>query len=123
MNIDNIAGLCNIFIDTVNKFGKRSKSIQFYKMQLEALESHEEVEKDDIEFVKKLLGIVNTNDIKWNIIIKKLKQFKIAIDETNNYNNNSDKLMVLKELETDKIITKTISKLTIQALNLNSKEK
>lgn len=79
-DIQAIQFLIASFNSTVKEVGKTDSSVRLFKRQSDGLCSLGKVSKDDVEFVYRLLGMKNTNSLKWEISLNRLKIFTDAMN-------------------------------------------
>lgn len=100
--------LVDLFIDTVRNFGKTKNSVVFYKNQLTRLYTLGQVTKEDMTIIYGLLGIKNTDVVKWAIVEPKLNTFKLSIALVNKGASQLDKLQIIDQLYKENSISDQI---------------
>lgn len=90
-NITTILFLVNSFKDIVDSYGYTNKTVELYKRQVESIVASNIINIIDRDLVYELLGIVNTNNIKWTIADNKVSQFLYAV---NMIGDNRDSLYI-----------------------------
>lgn len=78
-NVITILFLVNSFKDIADSYGRINKTVDLYKRQVEAMLNSNMINVCDRDIVYELLGIVNTNNIKWTIADNKVNQFLYAL--------------------------------------------
>ena len=89
-----ISFLISSFRDIITTFGENSKSVEFYKRQVNQLISIGQVSLNDQKFIEELIGMSNTNSVKWDKANEKLMQFIEIVNETNGYNDFSKVIII-----------------------------
>lgn len=79
-DIQAIQFLIASFNSIVKEVGKTDSSVRLFKRQSDGLCSLGKVSKNDVEFVYRLLGMKNTNSLKWEISLNRLKIFTDAMN-------------------------------------------
>lgn len=79
-DIQAIQFLIASFNSIVKEVGKTDSSVRIFKRQSDGLCSLGKVSKNDVEFVYRLLGMKNTNSLKWEISLNRLKIFTDAMN-------------------------------------------
>lgn len=79
-DIQAIQFLIASFNSIVKEAGKTDSSVRLFKRQSDGLCSLGKVSKNDVEFVYRLLGMKNTNSLKWEISLNRLKIFTDAMN-------------------------------------------
>lgn len=74
-NITTVMFLVNSFKDIVDSYGRVNRTVDLYKIQVESMIVSKQISVNDKDIVFELLGIVNTNNIKWNVADNKVAQF------------------------------------------------
>lgn len=74
-NITTVMFLVNSFKDIVDSYGRVNRTVDLYKRQVESMIISKQISVNDRDIVFELLGIVNTNNIKWNVADNKVAQF------------------------------------------------
>lgn len=120
-NLQTLSFLIGSFRDIVKSFGKSSKSVEFYKRQVYGLADIGQVNTVDILFVEELIGMSNTNAVKWDIAIEKIEQFIKAINETYGYANDASKIIALENMEKSGEISSTIKYMVYDVYNIDTK--
>lgn len=74
-NITTVMFLVNSFKDIVDSYGRINRTVDLYKRQVESMIVSKQISVNDRDIVYELLGVVNTNNIKWNVAGNKVAQF------------------------------------------------
>lgn len=74
-SITTVMFLVNSFKDIVDSYGRVNRTVDLYKRQVESMIVSKQISVNDKDIVFELLGIVNTNNIKWNVADNKVAQF------------------------------------------------
>lgn len=78
--MNSISFLLASFIDISKINGYNYKTVNIYKRQVQQMIETGKITREDASIVEELLGIVNTDSIKWHIASKKVSQFKYIMD-------------------------------------------
>lgn len=98
-NIQTLSFLIGSFRDVVQSFGQSSNSVEFYKRQVYGLANIGQISMNEVIFVEELVGMRNTNAVKWDKAIEKIEQFVKAINKTYDCVNDTSKVLMLENLE------------------------
>lgn len=79
-NVETIQFLIASFKNIVKEVGKTDSSVRLFKKQAESLCSIKTATEQDVEFVYRLLGMKNTNSLKWEISLNRLDKFVDAMN-------------------------------------------
>lgn len=79
-NIEAIQFLIASFNSVIKAMGKTDKAVAFFKSQVDNLQTVSQIKYPDIDFVYRLLGMKNTNAVKWDITIARLDKFTRAMN-------------------------------------------
>lgn len=79
-NVEAIQFLIASFNSVINAMGKTDKAVVFFKSQVDNLQTVSQIKYPDIDFVYRLLGMKNTNAVKWDITIARLDKFTKAMN-------------------------------------------
>lgn len=79
-NITTIVFLVNSFKDITDSYGRINRTVALYKRQVESMLSTNTISVNNKDIVYELLGIVNTNNIKWVITDGKISQFLYVVN-------------------------------------------
>lgn len=74
-NVEAISFLIGSFKDVVNSFGQNNKAVEFYKRQAKGLINIGQISSEDYIIVLELIGMKNTDAVKWEIAINRLEKF------------------------------------------------
>ena len=121
-NLNNISFLIASFKDIVASFGKNSNSVKFYKRQIEGLCNIGQLDSYDVELVMRLLGMENTDSVKWDITEKKLEQYTATINEVMGYDTDTAKMFIIENLDRQGKITLAVKELVYETLGLDVKD-
>lgn len=121
-NLQTLSFLIGSFRDIVQSFGQNSKSVEFYKRQVYGLANIGQVNTVDILFVEDLIGMRNTNAVKWDKATEKIDQFIKAINETYGYSNDTSKIIALEHMERSGEISLTIKEKIYEVYGIDTKD-
>lgn len=79
-NVEAIQFLIASFNSVINAMGKTDKAVVFFKSQVDNLQTVSQIKYPDIDLVYRLLGMKNTNDVKWDITTARLDKFTKAMN-------------------------------------------
>lgn len=79
-NVEAIQFLIASFNSVIKAMGKTDKAVAFFKSQVDNLQTVSQIKYPDIDFVYRLLGMKNTNAVKWDITIARLDKFTRAMN-------------------------------------------
>lgn len=79
-NVEAIQFLIASFNSVIKAMGKTDKAVVFFKSQVDNLQTVSQIKYPDIDFVYRLLGMKNTNAVKWDITIARLDKFTRAMN-------------------------------------------
>lgn len=120
-NINSISFMIASFKDIVNSFGKKSESVAFFKRQIDGLCSINQLNFDDVDLVYRLLGIVNTAAIKWDIAETKLEQYISAMNTLIRYNDDDIRTYIIANLESQNKISSAIKEIICETFGISIK--
>jgi hypothetical protein len=121
-NIQALSFLIGSFRDIVSSFGENSKSVEFYKRQVKGLESIGQISVYDVQLVEELVGMKNTDSVKWDIANKKLKQFINAMNALNEITSEEGINSILYILEKQGEISETVGDLVREVYGVTKKD-
>lgn len=79
-NIQAIQFLIASFNSVIGAMGKTDTAVKFYKEQVNNLQTVSQIQYSDIDMVYRILGMRNTNAVKWDITTARLKKFTDAMN-------------------------------------------
>ena len=79
-NIQTIQFLIASFNSIIGAMGKTDTAVKFYKEQVNNLQTVSQIQYSDIDMVYRILGMRNTNAVKWDITTARLKKFTDAMN-------------------------------------------
>lgn len=106
-NLQTISFLIGSLNSVTTNFGKNSKSIEFFKQQVNALVNIGTVRAVDAEFVYKLVGMENTDAVKWEITTPRINEFIDCMNYLYNmtFRSNTEIMDILIQLKNNNIMT------------------
>lgn len=112
-SVDVVSSLVCMFKQAVDNYGKSSKTVAKYKEQIEYLTKNDEYIKrlhiqDDLDFVYRLLGMQNTDAIKWETTLSRLNMFIGAMNYMQSCRGSKDKVKCLRVLLKSQKINRTV---------------
>lgn len=120
-NIETLSFLIGSFRDIVQSFGQNNKSVEFYKRQVYGLANIGQIGTNEILFVEELVGMKNTNAVKWDKATEKIEQFIRAINETYSCINDTTKVLVLENLEKSGDISSSVKEKVYEVYGIDTK--
>lgn len=100
--------LLNSFIDIVDSYGAVNKTVDLYKRQVESMITANMINIQDKELVYELLGIVNTNNIKWNIADNKVSQFLYAVNVIGDTKDKETINLIINNLLNNSVVSESV---------------
>lgn len=79
-NVNNIQSLIGQFRSLIKTSGKSESTVRKYKEYVRNLIYLGKVQKEEVDYVYRLLGMQNTNVVKWNITTVRLDKFTRAMN-------------------------------------------
>lgn len=110
-NIQSISFLLDSFIDLVESYGQRKETIIYYKKQVHSMVMNGNVNINDVKFIYDLLGINNTEGIKWDITTKKINQFISGVHFINDVDNAEQRVTMVNMLVANGNISNNVGSL------------
>lgn len=120
-NIQTLSFLIGSFRDIVQSFGKNSKSAEFYKRQTYGLVNIGQISMNEVIFIEELVGMRNTNAVKWDKAIEKIEQFVIAINKTYDCINDTSRVLMLENLEKNGDISSAVKDKVYEVYGIDTK--
>jgi len=97
-NLQAISFLLDSFIDLVDSYGQRKETVIYYKKQVHSMVMNNNVNVNDVKFIYDLLGINNTESVKWNQTSAKINQFLNGIHFINDVDNPEQRVQMVNML-------------------------
>lgn len=119
--VELILYLLDLFTDTITNFGKDDKSVSFYKKQLERLFELNQVTLTDINIIYKLLGIRNTDIVKWEKTETKLYNFVESIKIIKNLISDEEQIKQINNLYNSNMISLQLKTILLEIFELEEK--
>jgi hypothetical protein len=113
-DLNTIAFLVNSFTDIIDSFGATNSSVTFYKKQVLNMISMKQVNVSDKDLVEELLGIQNTDNIKWSVANDKLRQFTSSLVLLSDVKDIHVAKSVIQRLSDSKSISKSVEKVLLK---------
>lgn len=110
LNIKTLSFLVSTFRQITSTFGQDSKSVEFFKQQVTGLVNIGQVGYTEAQLIFKLLGMVNTNAVKWEQTNKKLDMFVTAMNYMIEVNSES-RARLLEVLKSKGIVNDAVSQI------------
>lgn len=120
-NIETLSFLIGSFRDIIQSFGQNSKSVEFYKRQVGQLVNIGQVCQYDADLVEELVGMRNTDAVKWDKATEKIEQFIKSIDSTYSIKDNLKRVIMLEQFEREGYISKSVKETVYRVYNIDIK--
>lgn len=78
-NVDQINFLVNSFTELVHNFGENTKTIEYFRNNIDGLVRIGQLHSDEANLIFRIIGMENTNAVKWSITNDKVAQFSNAL--------------------------------------------
>lgn len=118
-DVEAIQFLIASFNNIINEIGKTDQSVRLFKKQADGLCSVGKVNKQDVEYVYRLLGMKNTNSLKWEISLNRLKIFTDAMNYMICCKDESSRCECLEQLMNSEKIDDTVYKYIAELYNIH----
>ena len=117
-NVQTLSFLIGSFNQMKSTFGENSKTVGFFRNQVQGLVEIGQVGLSDAEFVFGLIGMLNTDNVKWEPSNKRVDMFITAMNSLVSVVDNSVKAYILKDMTVKKVITQEICDMIATIFNL-----
>lgn len=107
-NVNTLSFLIASFNDVINSFGQNSKSVEFYKRNVNGLISIGQVSFFDAEIIERIVGMKNTNAVKWESATKNIKEFIDGMNAVDGINDSTSIAMMLDNYVNNRVISDKI---------------
>ena len=97
-NIKTLGFLIGSFNQMVSTFGESSKTVEFFRNQVMGLVDIGQVNLSDASLVFSIIGMTNTNSVKWDKAKNKIKSFMLGMNKLCSISNKNVQAYVLDEL-------------------------
>ena len=123
-NIQTVSFLIGSLNNVVQTFGSNSKSVAFYKQQVNSLVNIGQVSGADANFVFRLTGMENTDAVKWDLMTPRLDEFINCMNYLCNVELNSNEkiLNMMMALRTNEVMTDKSEKYIRELYGLESNQ-
>lgn len=108
--VNNIVFLLSSFNDIIQSFGMNSNSVEFYRKQLDNMVSMQQITTYDIDIVEEVIGMKNTNAVKWESAIKKINNFTSAVNILSGADSKDTLKDWIKQLRLNNSITSNLER-------------
>lgn len=103
-NVQTLSFLIGSFNQMVGTFGENSKTVEFFRTQVNGLVDIGQVSSEDADLIFSLIGMKNTDSVKWDIAKKKINTFVEVMNKVSSVSDKNVKLYILNEMNlTDEI--------------------
>ena len=110
-NVQAISFLLDSFIDLVESYGQKKETVVFYKQQVHKMIMNGNVAVADVKFIYDLLGINNTEAIKWQQTTTKVDQFLNGVHFINDIDNPNQRVSMVNMLVNNGSISNSVGSL------------
>ena len=110
LNVKTLSFLVSTFKQITSTFGQDSKSVEFFRQQVTGLVNIGQVGYTEAQLMFRLLGMVNTNAIKWEQTNKKLEMFITAMNYMIEINSEG-RARLLEVLKSKGIVNDAVAQL------------
>lgn len=107
-NIGVVMFLVNSFKDIADNYGRTNKAVEIYKKQVESMIQHGQINRADMNIAYEILGISNTNNVKWNITDTKIYQFTSTMNLIIEARDDKYRIAVVNRLVNNKSISELV---------------
>lgn len=110
-NTTTVLFLVNSFRDIAESYGYITRTVELYKRQVDSMIMSNTISVNDKELVYELLGILNTNNIKWSITDIKISQFLYAVNMIGDTRDMNIVNTILNNLRINNAINNSVANL------------
>ena len=121
-NIETLSFLVASFKDITASFGSNSKSVEFYKRQVQQLINIGQIRELEANLIEELVGMKNTNAVKWDKANAKIEEFCSAINHTYGIKSETDKVLLLERMKGDNILSESVKQLVYKVYDIELKD-
>lgn len=108
LDVKSIQFLIQSFKDIVKETGKTDVSVRLFKRQSENMVYMGQIHNEDIQYVYRLLGMRNTDHLKWDISLNRLERFVKAMNYIICCKDNEARCQCLDQMLSNKVIDKAV---------------
>ena len=117
-NVQTLSFLIGSFNQMKNTFGENNKTVGFFRSQVEGLIDIKQVNIVDAYLVFELIGMSNTDNVKWETSNKRIQMFITAMNQMLTVPDDNVKVYLLDNLLTKNVITQEIFKIIVSVFDL-----
>jgi len=110
-NVQAISFLLDSFIDLVESYGQKKETVMYYKQQVNGMIMNNTININDVKFIYDLLGINDTEAVKWDITLRKIDQFLNGVHFINDVENPEQRVQMVNKLVTNGNISTNVGSL------------
>ena len=119
-NINAITYLLNSYNQMTNNFGQKSETVKVFREQVLGLAKMGTATKEDIDLVFSIIGMTNTDAVKFDIAKQNIDSFTLAMSTMEKSQRDKKKqLKALKELKEKKCISQKIYDIVVTIYDLD----
>lgn len=97
-NIPTLSFLLGSYTGMLSSFGRTPKTVEFFRNQVNGLINIQQVSKLDAQLIFDIIGMQNTDNVKWEKSANKINMFIQAMNLMETYSNN-EQVQALKLVE------------------------
>lgn len=97
-NISTLSFLIASFNEIIESFGENNKSVAFYKSQVDGMVNIGHVRREEARIIEEVVGMVNTDAIKWATAKQKIGQFIQAMNVVSSADSKNDVALLVKQM-------------------------
>ena len=121
-NIETLSFLIGSFRDIIQSFGENNKSVEFYKRQTGQLVNIGQVGRNEADLVEELIGMQNTDAVKWDKANQKLNQFIDAINATYGLQDKFKIVVIVEQLDREGKLILSVKELVYKVYDIDTKD-
>lgn len=118
--LGNIHFLINSLLVMAESLGTNSTTIRQYKTKVSDLIKLGNIGIDEYDIVSEIVGMKNTDIVKWGNVYKNIEMFNMAINSIIRYNNDLAIAITLEKLVKENKISKKIKDIVLRIYKIDS---
>lgn len=108
-NIQTLSFLIASFNEIVDSFGENNKSVAFYKSQVSGMISIGHVKQEEARIIEEVVGMTNTDAVKWDKAKQKISQFIQAMNTISNADSKNAVALLINQMAQSKQISENVA--------------
>lgn len=108
-NIQTLSFLIASFNEIVDSFGENNKSVAFYKSQVSGMISIGHVKQEEARIIEEVVGMTNTDAVKWATAKQKISQFIQAMNTISNADSKNAVALLINQMAQSKQISENVA--------------